>query len=67
MGLDIDLIHVKIDNVRSNLFVEVFKPLVPHNENSVESRKDRRLEVDLFRSVLQVVIAAVEWVCCGKH
>ena len=67
MGRDIDLIHVKIDNVRSNLFVKFLKPLVPHDENSVEPRKDRRLEVDLFRSVLQVVIAAVEWVGCGKH
>ena len=67
MGLDIDLIHVKIDNVRSNLLVELLESLVPHDENSVESGKDRRLEVNLLRGVLQIIVAAIERVSRGKH
>ena len=67
MGLDIDLIHVKVDDVRSNLLVEILESLVSHDKNSVKSGKNRRLEVDLLRGVLQVVIATVEWVSRGEH
>jgi hypothetical protein len=47
---------VKVDDVRCDRLISRFFSDVLHDEDAIESGKDRALEVDLFCCVFQVII-----------
>ena len=47
-----DLVHMECYNVRSNFLVKFGKSLILDDEDGVETREDRRLEVDLLTGML---------------
>ena len=67
LGLITDLVHVQVDDMSGDLLVKRFNSLVSHNENRIETRKDRRLEVNLLCCMLKIVISTIEWVSSGQH
>ena len=50
-----------------NGLIDIFSPHISDNEDSIESRQNRRLEVNLLGGVLQVVVSAEEWVGSGQN
>lgn len=52
--------------MRCNSFIKSFFSDILHDEDGVESREDRTLEVDLLCSSLEVVVTTEDWVSSSK-
>jgi len=52
--------HVQVDDMVSNFLIKVFLTVVTDDEDSVETRQDTGLEINLFRSVFEVIVATEE-------
>ena len=58
--------HVQVQNVGSNGLVKSIFSDVLYNENGVESRQDGTLEINLFSSMLQIIVSTEHWVSSGQ-
>ena len=55
--------HVKIQNMRCNGFVDSVFSDITNDENGIKSTQDWTLEVNLFSSMLKIVISSKQWIC----
>lgn len=52
--------HVQVDDMVGNFLIKVFLTVITDDEDSVETRQDTGLEINLFRSVFEVIVATEE-------
>ena len=50
----------------SNFLVERFKSLISNDENSIETRQNGRLEINLLGCVLKIIVSTIEGVRCRQ-
>jgi hypothetical protein len=53
--------------VTSNLFIKVFFTVISDNEDSIKTREDTGLEVNLLGSVLEVIVTSKQRVSSSKY
>jgi hypothetical protein len=58
---------VKIYYMWCDCFINTFLSYITNNKNSIKTRENRRLELNLFSCVFQVIVATLNWISCGKH
>jgi len=51
---------VQVDDMVGNFLIKVFLTVITDDEDSVETRQDTGLEINLFRSVFEVIVATEE-------
>lgn len=61
------IIHVQVNDMACNSFIDAFLPHVSHDENSVKTRQNRGLEFNLLSGVLEVIVTTLDWICCGEN